>query len=80
MQSAAYMRLKNLQFGYTVPTNISSRVGISRARFFISGDNLLTLTNMIKIFDPETVALSGWNDGKTYPLAKVYSCGLSVNF
>ncbi len=80
LQSAAYMRLKNLQFGYTVPTNISSRVGISRARFFISGDNLLTFTNMIKIFDPETVALSGWNDGKTYPLAKVYSCGLSVNF
>lgn len=80
LQSAAYARLKNLQVGYTLPSFISSKVGISKARFFISGENLLTFTKMIKIFDPETVALSGWNDGKTYPLAKVYSCGLSVNF
>lgn len=80
LQSAAYARLKNLQLGYTLPNTISSKVGIAKARFFVSGENLLTLTNMIKIFDPETVALSGWNDGKTYPLAKVYSCGLSVNF
>lgn len=80
LQNAAYMRLKNLQLGYTIPSAISSKVGISRARFYVSGENLLTITQMIKIFDPETVALSGWNDGKTYPLAKVYSCGISVNF
>jgi hypothetical protein len=80
IQNAAYMRLKNLQIGFTIPNSISSRVGISRARFYISGENLLTFTKLVDIFDPETIALSGWNDGKTYPLAKVYSCGLSVNF
>lgn len=80
MQSAAYARLKNLQLGYTLPASMTSKIGISKARFFVSGENLLTFTKMIKIFDPETVALSGWNDGKTYPLAKVYSCGISVNF
>ncbi|WP_461491596.1 SusC/RagA family TonB-linked outer membrane protein [Pontibacter sp. HJ8] len=80
LQNAAYLRLKNLQIGYTIPERFSSVAGISRARIYVSGENLLTFTKMISIFDPETVALSGWNDGKTYPLAKVYSFGLSVNF
>jgi TonB-linked SusC/RagA family outer membrane protein len=80
LQNAAYMRLKNLQIGYTIPQIITSRVGISRLRVYLSGENLVTFTRLSKIFDPETVALSGWNDGKTYPLAKVYSAGLSINF
>ncbi|PVY43759.1 SusC/RagA family TonB-linked outer membrane protein [Pontibacter virosus] len=80
LQNAAYMRLKNLQIGYTIPHRFTSIAGVSRARVYVSGENLLTFTKMISIFDPETVALSGWNDGKTYPLAKVYSFGLSVNF
>ncbi len=80
LQSAAYLRVKNIQVGYTLPTTFTNRFGISKARFYISGDNLLTFTSMIDTFDPETVGLSGWNDGKTYPLAKVLSCGLSLNF
>ncbi|PRZ01628.1 TonB-linked SusC/RagA family outer membrane protein [Marinilabilia salmonicolor] len=80
IQDASYLRLKNLQFGYTLPETITSRVGISRARFFVSGENLLTFTDLFEVFDPETVGLSGWNDGKTYPLAKVISCGVNINF
>lgn len=80
LQNAAYIRLKNLQIGYTIPKSVTSRIGISKARFYVSGENLLTITDLIKTFDPETIALSGWNDGKTYPLAKVISCGVSVNF
>ncbi|WP_211316177.1 TonB-dependent receptor [Mangrovibacterium marinum] len=80
VQSAAYMRLKNIQVGYTLPKSLTNRIGISKARFFLSGDNLLTFTSLIDTFDPETVGLGGWSDGKTYPLAKVVSCGLSVNF
>lgn len=80
IQSAAYMRLKNIQLGYTLPNSFTEKIGISKARVFMSGDNLLTLTNLIDTFDPETVGLGGWNDGKTYPLAKVVSFGLSVNF
>lgn len=80
VQSAAYLRLKNIQIGYTLPKSLTSRIGISKARFYVSGDNLLTITDLIDTFDPETVGLSGWSDGKTYPLAKVVSCGLSVNF
>lgn len=80
LQSAAYVRLKNLQLGYTIPKIVTSKLGMNKVRFYVSGDNLLTLTDMIDTFDPETVGLGGWNDGKTYPLAKVFSCGLSVNF
>ncbi|WP_230981262.1 TonB-dependent receptor [Echinicola salinicaeni] len=80
LQNAAYLRLKNLQIGYSLPQSILSKVGMGRARFYVSGENLLTFTKMSKIFDPETVGLSGWNDGKTYPFATVYSCGLNINF
>ena len=80
LQNAAYARLKNLQIGYTIPKAVVSRLGITNVRIYVSGENLYTITKMIDIFDPETVALSGWNDGKTYPLAKVYSAGININF
>ncbi|MCJ8165706.1 TonB-dependent receptor [Pontibacter sp. E15-1] len=80
MQSAAYLRLKNMQLGYTLPKNLTSVAGVSRARVYVSGENLLTFSKMIDIFDPESVGLNGWNDGKTYPFAKVYSVGLNLNF
>ena len=53
---------------------------LSNVRFYVSGENLFTVTNLSEVFDPETIALSGWNDGKTYPLSKVYSFGINVNF
>ncbi|GGK78717.1 SusC/RagA family TonB-linked outer membrane protein [Rufibacter glacialis] len=80
LQNAAYVRLKNVQIGYTIPERFTSVARVSRMRVYLSGENLLTFTKLIDIFDPETVALSGWNDGKTYPLGKVLSGGLSVTF
>src|SRR5690606_11570910 len=80
LQNAAYLRVKNIQFGYTLPSLITEQMGLSRVRFYISGENLFTATGLSDIFDPETIALSGWNDGKTYPLSKIYSFGINVNF
>lgn len=80
LQDASYLRLKNLQLGYTLPASLTSQAGISNFRVFLSGENLLTFTGLTSIFDPETVALAGWNDGKTYPLAKVYSLGVEIRF
>lgn len=80
LQNAAYLRVKNIQLGYTLPGTISQKMGLSNVRFYISGENLFTLTGLSEIFDPETIALSGWNDGKTYPLSSVYSLGINVNF
>ena len=80
IQNAAYLRVKNIQVGYTFPELITSKIGLSKMRIYVSGENLITATKLNPIFDPETIALGGWNDGKTYPLSKVYSFGLNVNF
>jgi TonB-linked SusC/RagA family outer membrane protein len=80
LQNAAYLRLKNLQIGYSLPQGFMSRLNMGSARVYVSGENLLTFSKLSKIFDPESVGLSGWNDGKTYPFATVYSAGLNINF
>lgn len=78
LQNAAYLRLKNLQIGYTIPRIITNKVGIDKLRFFVSGENLATWTKMTSIFDPETI--SGLSYGNVYPLSKTYSFGVNVTF
>ncbi|EOZ91525.1 TonB-dependent receptor [Indibacter alkaliphilus LW1] len=80
LQNAAYMRLKNVQVGYTIPKWMSDKARVANARVYLSGENLLTFTRLSRIFDPESVGLAGWNSGKTYPFATVYSAGLNINF
>src|SRR5690606_35912048 len=77
LQSAAYLRLKNAQIGYTFSPQSLQKIGLARLRVYASGENLLTFTKMAKVFDPETVGLGGWNDGKTYPFSTIYSFGLN---
>ncbi len=77
LQNAAYIRMKNIQLGYTLPTAVSQKVYLSNLRFFFSGENLWTGTNMAKMFDPEVVSENG---GRGYPLSKVISFGLSATF
>lgn len=79
MQNAAYARLKNVTLGYTLPKTITDKVKIANLRLFVSGENLLTVTDLIETFDPETVGIGDW-DGATYPLSKTFSFGLSVTF
>ena len=78
LQNAAYMRLKNLQLGYTFPKSLIQKAGIQNLRIFISGENLFTITSLSDIFDPET--LSGGYMGSAYPLSRTWSCGLNVTF
>jgi hypothetical protein len=79
LQSAAYLRLKNLQIGYTLPSTLTQRVSISMARIFFSAENLLTISNMIGFIDPEAI-FGEWGQGKVYPLQKTLSLGINVNF
>lgn len=76
---ASYLRLKNLQVGYTIPSHITKKFGVSRLKIFFSGENLLTFTKVPKMYDPETLG-GGWGSGKTYPLSRTYSFGLNINF
>ena len=76
LQDASYIRLKNFQLGYTLPTKITQHAGIDKLRIYLSGENLFTISRMSKIFDPETVDVE-WG---RYPLSRVFSMGINVTF
>ena len=80
LQSAAYMRLKNVQIGYTFPQKWMKKAGISSCRIYVSADNLATFTSLSKIFDPEALSSVNGGTGKTYPLQRTYSIGVNLNF
>ena len=76
LQNAAYIRLKNVQLGYTLPEHITKKFLVSKLRVYVSGENLWTGTSIFGTFDPETID-GGW-DGSVYPLSKTISVGLSL--
>ena len=76
VQDASYMRLKNLQLGYSLPKKWVNAVKLAGVRVYFSGENLLTFTKMTKIFDPETIG--GVDLGNVYPLSRTYSFGVSI--
>ncbi|CAN5784505.1 TonB-dependent receptor [soil metagenome] len=76
LKKTDYIRLKNLQFGYTLPRNMLQKAGVQMVRVFISGYNLLTYSPDYKDFDPEASAGSG----QSYPLQKVVTGGLTLTF
>jgi len=76
LQDAAYLRLKNIQIGYTLPASLTSRLRIQRLRAYVSMDNLFTKTSFFYAYDPETVTSSGG----TYPQVKTFVFGLNINF
>ncbi len=79
IQDASYIRLKNLQVGYTFPKAMTSRIGVQNLRLYFSADNLLTFSSMASQFDPETLG-GYWGSGKTYPIQKSFSFGINLNF
>ncbi|MBK5720810.1 TonB-dependent receptor [Dysgonomonas sp. Marseille-P4677] len=74
IQDAAYLRLKNVQLGYTLPASLTKKMMISKLRVYGSVQNALTFDNMKGGYDPETAG------GRTYPVARVYSIGLNLRF
>lgn len=69
-----YFRLKNLQIGYSIPERLMQKIGFNRARIYLSGENLFTMTPW-KGIDPEKP-----HGDDLYPLVKTYSVGLNVEF
>ena len=76
IESGAYLRLKNLQIGYTLPASLTEKAGISRCRFYLQGSNLLTLTRYTG-YDPE---VGGGVDYGNYPQARTIMLGVNMNF
>lgn len=79
LQNAAYLRLKNLTIGYNFSKSILEKLYLKKLRVFLSGENLLTISDISGVFDPEATG-GRWGNGKIYPLQKSYSVGLNVQF
>jgi len=79
LQNAAYARLKNVQLGYTLPSDLTQKISVERVRLYVTGENLVTITGMTKLFDPEALG-GGWGSGKIYPLSRLLSMGVNVTF
>ncbi|WP_455593539.1 TonB-dependent receptor [Bacteroides sp.] len=73
--NSSYLRLKNLQLGYTIPKKWCDAVGISKVRIYYSGQNLLTFTKFNKGFDPEAP-----EGASSYPQVKTNTFGLNITF
>ena len=76
IQNASYLRMKNLQFGYTLPKKVLSSVGIQNVRFYYSVENLFTIHNMLINVDPEISSERASN----FPLTQTHAFGVNVTF
>ena len=82
IEDASYFRLRNLQIGYSLPASILSKVKISRARIYIQGTNLFTITNYTGL-NPDIVTTddrSSSVDVGAYPTVKQFLIGANINF
>ncbi|MCZ4222169.1 SusC/RagA family TonB-linked outer membrane protein [Pedobacter rhodius] len=72
MHSGNYLRLKNVELGYTIASSFTRKIKVSSIRLFVNGTNLLTSSSFDRV-DPETY-------GGVYPIQRVVNGGLSVKF
>jgi hypothetical protein len=91
VMDASYLRLKNFQVGYNIPTSLTSRIGSNSARVYFSGDNLWTRSPLYRIVNnvdvenataPSDQMFTSGNagDGYNYPMLKSMTVGASVTF
>ncbi|EDM34920.1 putative TonB-linked outer membrane receptor protein [Pedobacter sp. BAL39] len=76
LKDASYLRIKNVQIGYTLPAGIAKKVKLNRLRVFANGSNVSTFTNFWDGYDVETPV----GNVNIYPQVKVYSFGLDATF
>jgi TonB-linked SusC/RagA family outer membrane protein len=76
IKSGAYLRLKNVQIGYTIPKQVIQTIGLSKCRLYVGGQNLLTFSKLTDDgIDPENP-----QDSRYYPQVKIYTFGINVDF
>lgn len=83
--NGAYLRLKNIQLGYTLPQRWIEKAGLSKFRMYVTGQNLLTFSKN-SFIDPESsefgssMNANSANSGRNYPTLKYYGVGLEIEF
>ena len=96
LQNVAYIRLRTLNFGYTLPKSISSKINANDLKIYISGENLWTWSPLYKwtkdtdvtniwragteLTDFNNLDTRGDGDGFNYPMLRAFTLGLSINF
>ncbi len=82
LEDGSYIRLRAVQLGYNIPLAILSKIGMTSARVYLSGQNLLTFKKNTG-YTPEiggSALQGGMDQGDTYPVPSTYTLGLSINF
>src|SRR5690606_10840505 len=82
LKSRAYLRLRNIQLGYTFDKPTLARLQLSSLRIFVSGNNLLTITNY-KGLDPDFINNDVWDrgtDNMAFPNPRTVMMGLQLSF
>lgn len=93
--NGAYGRLKNVQLGYSLPARTVQHIGMKKLRFYLTGQNLLTIAG-VKFIDPESTEFkngtgagnqqnnlsvtAGGNSGRAYPTPVYYGFGIDATF
>ncbi len=72
---ASYLRIKNIQLGYTIPKSAIQRMNIDNLRIYFSAENLFTFSNYREGWDPEIIT-----DGSYYPILATFTFGVNVKF
>ena len=95
LQNARFLRLKNLTIDYTLPKKWTDAINFQSIKFYLSGDNLFTMTPLrkhAKNYDPEGLfhgdadwsasapGADNYGDGDGYPVMKVYTFGVNITF
>ncbi len=78
LQNAAYLRIKNITLGYTLPENISKKLHLSSLRLYATGTNLFTFSPIYKNNPDRTIDPEQLGNGNDYPFTKTYVFGLDI--
>lgn len=79
LQNLAYLRLKNLSFGYTLPANLTRKFYVERLRVYVTGENLCYWSPFhTDYIDPEQAMSS--DDARIYPFSRTFSAGINITF
>ena len=79
VRNASFLRLKNVQLGYTLPQKWTKKIGIEKLRVYVSGQNLFSFNSFYKGWDPENEIATG-DAPSYYPITAIYSFGFNFKF
>jgi len=78
--NGAYLRIKNITLGYSLPHAVIQRWGMGRLRFFVTAENIFEFSEIKKFVDPESINNSTDNSAWAYPFQRRFAFGLNIGF